>query len=97
MAKKKSYQVQQKKSKENKNKQTLQGGYMSSLAGVNQSDRAEMYKLNRRGAGVFENKKRKQMLKPKHKKNSRDYSDSCVIFFVKKHQFNSVQNLKIVV
>ena len=79
MAKNKSYNVQQKKCKNNK--QVIAGGYVSSLAGVNQTERAERYTLERRGSGVYENKKRKNMLKPKHK-NSRNYSDSCVYFFV---------------
>lgn len=82
MAKKMKYQVQQKKSKKDKNKQTIQGGYVSSLAGISQSERAEKFVLDRRGAGIHENKKRKNMLKPKHK-NSRNYSDSCAYFFAK--------------
>lgn len=80
MAKNKSYNVQQKKCK-NKN-QVIAGGYISSLAGVNQTERAERYTLERRGTGIYENKKRKKMLKPKHK-NSRNYLDSCVYFFAK--------------
>lgn len=80
MAKNKMYNVQQKKCKNKK--QTISGGYVSSLAGVSQTERAERYTLERRGSGVYENKKRKNMLKPKHK-NSRNYSDSCVYFFVR--------------
>jgi len=83
MAKHKSYNVQQKK-KSKTNKQIITGGYVSSLTGVTQTERAERYTLERRGAGVYENKKRKALLKQKHK-NSRNYSDSCVYFFVKLH------------
>lgn len=79
MAKNKKYQIQQKKNKKDKNKCTIEGGYISSLAGISQSDRAEKYVLDRRGSGIHENKKRKNLLKPKHK-NSRDYSNSCVYF-----------------
>lgn len=80
MSKRNNYQIQQKKSKEERNKHVIQGGYASSLTGISQTERAEKYTLDRRGAGVFENKKRKKTLKPKHK-NSRGYSDSCVYFF----------------
>lgn len=82
MAKHKSYNVQQKKSKTKQ--QIITGGYVSSLAGVTQTERAERYTLERRGAGIHENKKRKALLKQKHK-NSRNYSDSCVYFFVELH------------
>lgn len=63
MAKQKSYQTQMKK--KDKNKKTLEGGYVSSLTGVSQSERAEMYKETRRGAGVHQNKKRKDLLQRK--------------------------------
>lgn len=78
MAKKQMYNINQRKKKETK---TIKGGYVSSLAGINQTERAEIFKLNRRGSGVFENKKRKRILKPKHKNNNRNYCDSCVYFF----------------
>lgn len=84
MAKNKNYQIQQKKSKNEKNKHTIQGGYLSSLVGISQTERAEIYQLDRRGAGVFENKKRKNMIKPKHKNNNRNYCDSCVSLFIAK-------------
>lgn len=79
MSKKAKYSVNQKKDK-NSNK-TIKGGYVSSLCGISQSERAENYKLNRRGAGIFENKKRKHLLKPKHKK-SNNYLDSCAYYFI---------------
>lgn len=49
-------------------KKVIKGGYVSSLTGVSQSERAELFVEQRRGSGVFENKKRKNQLKPKHKK-----------------------------
>lgn len=77
MAKNKKHIVNSRKKKTN---QVIAGGYVSSLAGINQKERAERYTLERRGSGVHENKKRKCSLRPKHK-NSRNYSDSCVYFF----------------
>ena len=84
------------KKKKNRNLNKIEGGYVSSLAGISQTDRAELYKLNRRGAGTFENKKRKATLKPKHKKGSNKYCDSCAYFFAK--NFNKVKsNIKITI
>lgn len=80
MSKNKKHVVQMKKNKKN-SKNVITGGYVSSLCGINQSERAEDYKLARRGAGVFENKKRKKMLKPKHKKST-NYIDSCAYYFL---------------
>ena len=83
------YKTKQKKKKESK---TIKGGYVSSLTGINQSERAEIFKLNRRGAGIFENKKRNKMLKPKHKNSNKDYCDSCVYFFMYKFYFNQIES-----
>lgn len=79
MSKKAKYSVNPKKDK--KATKVIKGGYVSSLCGVSQSERAEDYKLNRRGAGVFENKKRRNSLKPKHKKST-NYLDSCASYFL---------------
>lgn len=73
MSKNRTYKVEEKK--KNKSK-VIKGGYVSSLTGVSQSDRAELFKEQRRGSGVFENKKRKSMLKPKHKKVNYQ-NDNC--------------------
>lgn len=80
MSKNRTYKVEQKKKEKNK---IIKGGYLSSLAGVSQTDRAELFKEQRRGSGVFENKKRKSMLKPKHKKVNyqSDSYHSCAFNF----------------
>ena len=78
MSKKNMFVTTQKK-KQNK---VIKGGYVSSLTGVSQSDRAEIYNEQKRGCGVHENKKRKSMLKPKHKKESYNYdSNSYALAF----------------
>ena len=76
MSKNKSYKVEQKNKSKNK---IIKGGYVSSLTGVSQTERAELFKEQRRGSGIFENKKRKSMLKPKHKKVNyqKDSYQSC--------------------
>lgn len=79
MSKKNMFTTTQ-KMKENK---IIKGGYVSSLTGVSQSDRAERYNEQKRGCGVHENKKRKSMLKPKHKKAGYNYdSSSCALAFL---------------
>lgn len=81
MSKNRTYKIEEKK--KNKSK-VIKGGYVSSLTGVSQSDRAELFKEQRRGSGVFENKKRKSMLNPKHKKVNyqNDSCKSCAFYFV---------------
>ena len=46
MSKNKTYKIEEKK--KNKSK-VIKGGYVSSLTGVSQSDRAELFKEQRRG------------------------------------------------
>ena len=53
--------------KNKKNSKTLQGGYMSSLTGVSQSERNTLSKETYRGTGAHENKKRKESLKRNRK------------------------------
>lgn len=93
MSKKAKYSVNPKKDK--KASKVIEGGYVSSLCGISQSERATDYKLSRRGAGVFENKKRKHSIKPKHKKSS-NYLDSCASYFFYLFSFKkgSINNLK---
>lgn len=83
MSKNNTYKVEQKKKSKNK---IIKGGYVSSLTGVSQTERAELFKEQRRGSGTFENKKRKSMLKPKHKKVNyqNDSCGSCAFYFVSK-------------
>ncbi|WP_294403814.1 hypothetical protein [uncultured Clostridium sp.] len=77
MSKKNMFTTTQKR-KENK---IIKGGYVSSLTGVSQSERAERYNEQKRGCGVHENKKRKSMLKPKHKKTAYNCDSSSYAFY----------------
>ena len=79
MSRNKSYIVSEKKNRNSKNKKMLKGGYVSSLVGISQTDRAEIFKLEKRGAAIHVNKKRKYAIKPKHKSSFN--SESCAFIF----------------
>lgn len=64
MSKNKIYTTTQKNKKNNK---TLQGGYVSSLTGISQTERNAISKETFRGTGAHENKKRKELLKRNRK------------------------------